>query len=678
MRPSQPHHAVTSYHREPGGLRRLDFFVDKITQHLGDRNPSDYKILDVGCGNGNISIPLAVMGFDIMGIDLSDAAIKASVQTAEETGVRSTFLVGGIDAIADGKFDAIICSEVLEHQAEPQKFLMTLRGKLTSNGVLLLSVPNGQSLEERLRRVLNSSSEGQKVKSWVKRLLGAQTIQSMSQNPHVCFFSYKQLTSLLRKAGFWIAYSDNAAVWFKEFFYLIGRAWMKRGSNVFHWLDKTDNRLADYWPRFSADGWLITAKRETHFILSSSGESDETRGSSKNNQNKFILLDPRIREDDKGGLRSVRVVQLIPTLGVGGAERIVMQLVEGLPARGIDVVTIAHMQGGAMEKIFSENNLPLVILSRTGFLKRWRNFWTLRRELIDLKPDIVHTHLFGSDFWGRLAARFAGVRQIVTTEHNTNVEFGLLRTTALRLTKNLATKHVAISMQVKDYLRKTIGVAEKEIEVIYNGTDLRRVKRRSGSLLQDVPKFIFVGRLEEQKNPVMLLKVLAAVKRPWRLSVVGAGSLEARLKSLAEELKITPRVDFLGLRDDVPELLARHDFFLFPSRWEGFGLAVLEAAVAGLPVIASDLPVLHEILKDDQATFLPADDAKAWSSAIESALTDSVPFFAKAARAASSDWSKFSQATMVGKYADVYCAIMYVDSNASHSVIPSAMPKLKA
>jgi len=603
------------------------------------------------------------MGFDVMGIDLSDAAIKASVQAAEETGVRSTFLVGGIDAIADGKFDAIICSEVSEHQAEPQKFLMTLRDKLTSNGVLLLSVPNGQSLEERLRRVLNSSTAGQKVKSWVKRLLGAQTIQSISQNPHVCFFSYKQLASLLRKAGFWIAYSDNAAVWFKEFFYLIGRAWMKRGSNVLHWLDKTDNRLADYWPRFSADGWLVELKKDVARQTSHVPRFESTRDE---------------RRLGRATCGDLSIVQLIPTLGVGGAERIVMQLAEGLPARGIDVVTIAQMQGGAMKKKFAEKNLPLVILSRTGFLKRWRNFWTLRRELIDLKPDIVHTHLFGSDFWGRLVARSAGVRRIVTTEHNTNVEFGLLRTTALRLTKNLATKHVAISLQVKDYLRKTIGVAEKEIEVIYNGTDLRRVKRRSGSLLQDVPKFIFVGRLEEQKNPEMILRALAAVKRPWSLSIVGVGSLEARLKSLAEELKITPRVEFLGLRDDVPELLARHDFFLFPARWEGFGLAVLEAAVAGLPVIASDLPVLHEILKDDQATFLPADDAKAWSSTIESALTDSVPFFAKAVRAASSDWSKFSQATMVEKYADVYCAIMRVDSNASHSVIPSAMPKLKA
>jgi glycosyltransferase involved in cell wall biosynthesis/SAM-dependent methyltransferase len=611
MRPSRPYHAVTAYHREPGGLRRLDFFIDKIMRHAGDRETGEYKILDIGCGNGNIAIPLSVMGFSVTGIDLSDAAIKATKMAADEVGVSLKLLVGGIETVAE-RFDAIICSEVLEHQADPVTFLNELKNRLAPGGLLLMSVPNGQSLEERLRRWLNHSNL---IKKGVKKIIGNATVQSSAQDPHVQFYSYSNLANQLRECGFWITSSDNAAVWFKEFFYLVGRIWMKRGSQIFHALDAWDNRLAAYWPRFASDGWLLE--------LQKAGE---------------------------GRL----VVQLIPTLGMGGAERVVFSLARQLPKHDIAVLTLAHMEGGAMEKKFADEHLPYSVLTREGFLKRWKNFWALRRSLLDLKPAWVHTHLFGSDFWGRLAAWTAGVPKIATTEHNLNSDFSFWRNASLRLTQRLADEYVAISGQVKNYLIRRIGVTEKKIRLIYNGLDLKRIIPRLNRPPQDIPKLIFVGRLEEQKNPEFLLKVLANIKQPWELSVVGSGSLELKLKNMAEELKIAPRIRFLGVRQDVPELLASHDLFLFPSLWEGFGLAVVEAAAAGLPVMASDLPVLRELLNNEIATLLPANDQVAWAQAIQSALADPRPFLEKAGRAAAADWSRFSEEHMAALYAEIY------------------------
>lgn len=612
MRPSRPYHAVTAYHREPGGLRRLDFFVDKIMRHAADRETGEYKILDVGCGNGNLSIPLAVMGYNVTGIDLSDAAVKSSKAAADEVGVPATFLVGGLDAVSNGIFDAIICSEVLEHQSGPEDFLKKLFDLLAPGGRLLLSVPNGQSLEERLRRTLNHAGWVKKV---VKKILGNATVQSSAQDPHVQFYAYSKLTDQLRAAGFWITSSENAAVWFKEFFYIIGRTWMRRGSSVFHFLDAWDNAWADYWPRFASDGWLLELQKASEGKL---------------------------------------VVQLIPTLGLGGAERVVLCLARQLPKQGIASLALAHIQGGDLEKTFVGEKLPLAVLTRQGFLKRWKNFWTLRRALIDLKPAWVHTHLFGSDFWGRLAAKSAGVTKIATTEHNLNVDFSIWRMWGLKITKHLADNYVAISEQVKNYLIKDIGVPEKNIKLIYNGLDLKRIRRRPARPPHDIPKLIFVGRLEQQKNPEFILGVLATIRQPWELSVVGTGSLEAHLKHLAEELKIAPRVRFLGARQDVPELLANHDFFLFPSLWEGFGLAVVEAAAAGVPVLASDLPVLRELIDDEIATLLPPNNQAAWTQAIQSALADPRPFLEKAGRAAAADWSRFSEEHMAAQYAEIY------------------------
>lgn len=619
MIPNRPYHSVTGYHREPGGLRRLDFFVDRIAAHCGDRDPSGYTVLDIGCGNGNISVPLAVLGYQVTGIDLSDAAVRAASKAAEDIGVQANFLAGGIETAPDGAFDAVVCSEVLEHQAEPENFIGQLKNKLRPDGRLFLSVPNGQSLEERLRRVLNGSEWTKAAKERIKKLLGAGTVQSLAQDPHVQFFSYHNLVELLRRSGLLVYRSENASVWFKEFFYIIGRAWMKRGSGFFHFLDSFDSALCAYWSRLHADGWLLES--------SLAGEG-------------------------------YPVLQLIPTLGMGGAERIALQLAEGLPQKGFSVITLAQNQGGGMAKYFEEKKLPVIILERKGFLKRWNNFWTLRRAIADLKPKILHTHLFGSDFWGRLAARSCGIRNIVTTEHNVNSDFSFVRNWALKSVRGLSVVYVAISRRVSDYLKGEIGVDPKKICVIYNGIDLGRIRKRTGTFFHDVPRLLFVGRLERQKNPELMLRALSTIRRPWTLTIAGDGELKEELKDLADELQIGARVKFLGLRDDIPEILADHDLFLFPSRWEGFGLAVLEAASSGLPVLAADLPVLREFLPEDRVTYLAPDDVAAWTACIESAMADPAPFLEKAQHAAAADWSRFSRSNMVDGYADVYRSIL--------------------
>lgn len=574
MRPTLPYHAVTGFHREPGGLRRLDWFMGRITGHVGERDPAGYRILDATCGQGNLAVPLAVMGFAVTGLDRSDAAIKSARLMAQEAGVGIDLMVGTPND-ANGRYDAIIYSATGQDQ-DAFVDLVALRERLSPQGKLLVFMPRG-------------------------RLKYAASVRQ------------------LRQAGFWITGSRDAGVFLRRLFYGPARAWLKRGSRLFHVLDKLDDILCALWPRTWADGWLWELRQAAPEPLA---------------------------------------VQLIPTLERGGAERIVMQLTERLPSYGFSVMTLAHIRGGDLEKDFADQGLSCIVLPRRGLGGRWMNFWELRRLLSDLQPAIVHTHLFGSDLWGRLAARAAGLRRIVTTEHNVNPDLGLVRTAALKLLKGLSVRYIAISRSVETYLKDVIRVPADRIRLIYNGVDLKRVIPRAGSAWRDVPRLIFVGRLEPQKDPELVLRALAPIKRPWSLTMVGVGSLDSRLKELAEELKVSARVNFLGRREDVPRLLADHDLFLFPSRWEGFGLAVIEAAAAGVPVLASDLPVLRELLTPDQATFLPSGDTAAWTQAIESALADPAPLAQKAQHAAAADWSRFSQERMAEQYAELYRSLL--------------------
>jgi len=126
------------------------------------------------------------------------------------------------------------------------------------------------------------------------------------------------------------------------------------------------------------------------------------------------------------------------------------------------------------------------------------------------------------------------------------------------------------------------------------------------------------------------------------------------LRNLAQELGIAERVDFLGYRSDVGELLADYDIFCSASRWEGLPLTVVEAAAAGLPLVLSDIPQMHEVVTGDEAAFFPPGDAEAAARAIRQVMADYDPALTVAAKAGVRIRQDFSIQRMVGDYAEVY------------------------
>ncbi len=348
----------------------------------------------------------------------------------------------------------------------------------------------------------------------------------------------------------------------------------------------------------------------------------------------------------------MRVVHILPTLGIGGAEQMVFELARRLPDRGWDVHVIAMMGGGRFLAEFEHAHIPTTVFPKTGPFGSC-GFFPTRECLRELRPAIVHTHLFGADLWGRLAAFTAGVPTVITTEHNLFPHEGWLTRATKRLLASRTDAFVAVSVAVKRHLIEAERVSKKRIRLIPNGIDCARIIPRTARAFRDVPRLLTVGRLDPQKGHATLLKALARVKRPWMLDVAGVGPLERDLKALADRLAIAPRIRWLGVRRDVPSLLSSSDLFCFPSLWEGFGLAAVEAAAAGVPIVASDLDVCREILHDN-ATFAPPGDVPAFAQAIDAILRDPIPRIAIAQRAVSRITTVYSIDRMVDGYAKVY------------------------
>ncbi len=352
-------------------------------------------------------------------------------------------------------------------------------------------------------------------------------------------------------------------------------------------------------------------------------------------------------------MKNYQVVHVIQSLGGGGAERVVFDLVAGLPEHGYEAIAVSITGGGPLEKLFQEESVPLYpIRARRPF--GTSTFYDLVKIFRELKPSIVHTHLFTADTMGRLAARWAGIPHLVTTEHNTNPTYSRTKHWVNHRLSSITDAHIAVSEEVKRVMEKKDGIRSDKIQVIHNGVDMRHRPLRGTHPFHDIPRLLIVGRLDAQKDHATLLKALALVHIPWRLQIAGSGPLEKSLHALAERLHIASRIDWLGFRDDVPDLLASSDLLCFPSQYEGLGLAVVEAAVTGLPVIASDLPPLHEIFRATDVCFAPPGDVPAWAAVIRETLERPTQAIQMAQNALPRVQKEMSLEKMVRSYAKLY------------------------
>lgn len=303
----------------------------------------------------------------------------------------------------------------------------------------------------------------------------------------------------------------------------------------------------------------------------------------------------------------MRVLHVITGLHAGGAEQ---QLASLLEHTRHDAEVVTMYSAGIMADRIRAHGVPVHNLDRPA-QRDLRAVTDLVPLLRSRRYDVVHTHLYRACLYGRVAARIAGVRTVVATEHSlgdTQIE-GRPTTWPVRTlylaTERLGDHTIAVSQAAR---RRLVGwgVPDHRISVIPNGLDVSRyrfdegVRRRERAALGIADGEVVigaVGRLHPIKRLDWLLTAAAALLRttPTRLVIVGGGECDSALRFQAAALGIDHRVDFLGERGDVPSLLSALDVYAAPSAEETFGLAVVEALCAGLPAVVGACPAIDDL-----------------------------------------------------------------------------------
>jgi len=332
-------------------------------------------------------------------------------------------------------------------------------------------------------------------------------------------------------------------------------------------------------------------------------------------------------------VRPIRILHIIGQLQGGGCETQLLGMCRRLDRQRFDSSICWYgPMANELDEEFRSAGVRTIFFNKFS-MPLWKFFLTLRQRIKDVSPDIVHTWLTSANFWGRWAAVTCGVPQIVASERSLLTGRQLIPGISERLLANRSHRLANSKVAAKSVERYS-GLPAERIRIVYNAVSLepcdRAVARAEIRRELGVPVSstlaLMIAHLRPGKNYPMFVRTAARVCRE-RSDVVflslGDGPLRGELNDLVQSLGVQNNVRFVGERRDIHRWLAAADLFCFTTDFEAFPNSVLEAMMAGLPVVSTGFSSMDELQGGQRnAVIVPFDDDQAMAREILALLDD--------------------------------------------------------
>ncbi len=362
------------------------------------------------------------------------------------------------------------------------------------------------------------------------------------------------------------------------------------------------------------------------------------------------------------------VCQLLHTLNVGGAEMLAARLARR-SRNDVDFVFACMDECGSLGVELRQEGFNVKVFSRKAGLD-FGIVWRLSRWMRAQRVDIIHAHQYTPFSYAMMARQFYRTPPVLFTEHGRHLP-DFPRRKRIYFNRWMFTgrdKVVAVGMSVKKALNVNEGFDDSAIAVIYNGVDtaqfhddsqqLRQTVRDELAIPQDAFVVIQVARLDYLKDHATGLRALRRIVGDLPKTVlvlVGEGPELASIEAAIDSLQIRSNVRLLGLRKDIPRLLAAADLFWLTSISEGIPLTVIEAMAAHVPVIATDVGGLCEMIENNvSGKLVPSGDDEALAAAAIELASDVDLRKKVVANAYDGAKSNFEESQMHARYLDLY------------------------
>ncbi|HIE44065.1 MAG TPA: glycosyltransferase, partial [Candidatus Omnitrophica bacterium] len=325
----------------------------------------------------------------------------------------------------------------------------------------------------------------------------------------------------------------------------------------------------------------------------------------------------------------INVLRVVSNLGVGGVQRRLLSLLPYLNRKKFHIY-ICSFKDGPLRRVLTDRGYKVFIIPRR-FKGDPLCIIRLIHLIKSLKIHIVHTHTHKPNTTGRTAACLAGLLisrgftcshpyrrgctpVIIANEHNVDEWKGPVQIFIDRFLANLTDRIIVVSRAVQRFY-ESLGIRREKFHLIYNGVEIegfnkgemREKKRKELGIAEETCVIGTVGRLHPQKGHMFLIKAaekLLKENSSVLFLIIGKGYLKAELIKKVDSLKLNNYFLFLGDREDIPELFSSMDIFVLASLREGFPNTVLEAMASSLPVVATEVGGISEIVIPNETGFI--------------------------------------------------------------------------
>ena len=353
----------------------------------------------------------------------------------------------------------------------------------------------------------------------------------------------------------------------------------------------------------------------------------------------------------------MRILHIITSLNIGGAEKLMVDLLPRLKEKGVEVELLLFLGRRTMfYDQLEKDGVKIHSFSDSGSVYNPKHIFRLYRFLKKNKFDIIHTHNSAPQIFTALISLFLSLN-LVTTEHNTTN-----RRRNWKLYKVVDQwmygrykRVICISKGTEFNLRKYLNETAQKYITIYNGVDIGKYENAKATHICDKPKCIItmVAAFRPQKDQDTLIKALSLLPTDkFVLWLVGDGVRREQLEMLVVENGLTNVVKFWGIRQDIPNILRSSDITVMSSHYEGFGLTSVEGMASGKPFIASDVDGLREVVEGAGFLFKHGDHKQLSNIILE--LTQNADLYNNVAEKCLHRARQYDISKMVDGYMSVY------------------------
>ena len=305
----------------------------------------------------------------------------------------------------------------------------------------------------------------------------------------------------------------------------------------------------------------------------------------------------------------MKIMLVTPDFPLGGAEIMVENLSNELVRDGYDISLVSlYDYHSAITERLEGNKIRIFYLGKKLGLDL-RMIFRLYKLYKKENPDIIHTHRYAIQY-AVPAAVLAKVPVKIHTIHNiASKEVGFLkRKINFIFYRYFKVIPVSISPEVTKSVAKEYRLPDEQVKMIYNGIDFSKIiTKKDYDDYQEMIRIIHIGRFSEQKNHIGLIesfKIVHDSVSNTALKLIGAGDLEAIIKAKINELDLEDSIEFLGLKSNVYPYYHDSDIFVLPSLWEGMPITVIEAMATGLPIVATAVGGVPDMIDDGKTGLL--------------------------------------------------------------------------